>query len=150
MPNTYSQIYIQIVFAVQGRQHFIGEEFRERLQQYITGIVQNKGQKLLAIHCMPDHVHLLISIQPDINISDLVRDVKSNSTSFIKQNFVNTFSWQKGFGAFSYAKSQLQEVAMYISNQPIHHKKRTFREEYIEFLNKFGIDYKEEYLFEFY
>jgi putative transposase len=150
MPNTYSQLYIQVVFNVQGRQHFIAEEFRERLQQYITGIVQHKGQKLLAIYCMPDHIHMLVSIKPDIAVSDLVRDVKANSGSFIKSNLGNTFNWQKGFGAFSYAKSQLNDVAMYISNQPQHHQKRTFREEYIEFLNRYDIQYDEKYLFEFY
>jgi len=150
MPNTYSQLYIHIIFAVQGREYFIIESFRERLQQYITGIVQNKGQKMMAIYCMPDHTHMLVSIKPDIPVSDLVRDVKANASSFIKNQLSATFSWQKGFGAFSYSKSQLNEVANYIANQPLHHKRKTFREEYIEFLKKYEIDYKEEYLFEFY
>jgi putative transposase len=150
MPNTYSQLYIQIIFAVQGRQHFITESFRERLQQYVTGIVQNLGQKLLAIYCMPDHIHLLVSIKPDIAISDLVRDIKSNSSAFVKQNLEQTFSWQKGFGAFSYSKSQLNDVAMYIANQAKHHQKRTFKEEYVKFLNKYEIKYDDRYLFEFY
>jgi putative transposase len=150
MPNTYSQIYVQIVFAVEGRQHFIAESFRERVQQYITGIVQNKGQKLLSIFCMPDHIHILVSIKPNISVSDLVRDVKSNSTAFIKENGINGFSWQKGFGAFSYAKSQMHEVVQYISNQPAHHHKKSFKEEYIAFLNKFEIEFDDKYLFQFY
>jgi putative transposase len=128
MPNTYSQLYIQIVFAVQGREYFIAESFRERLQQYITGIVKNQGQKMLSIYCMPDHTHMLVSIKPDIAISELVRDVKSNSCSFIKNELATTFSWQKGFGAFSYSKSQLNDVARYIASQPAHHQKQTFRE----------------------
>ena len=107
MPNTYSQLYIQIVFAVKGRKAFIKESFREELQKYISGIIAEKKQKLYAIYCMPDHTHILVSIKPDIAISDLVRDIKSNSSSFIKEKeFVKDFSWQTGFGAFSYSKSQ--------------------------------------------
>src|SRR5688500_13969137 len=100
MANTYSQIYIQIVFAVQSRGCFIREPFREELQKYITGIVTNKKQKLYAIYCMPDHVHLLVSMKPDLSVSDMVRDIKSNSSSFIKnKKWMNTFfSWQEGFG----------------------------------------------------
>ena len=151
MPNTYSQLYVQIVFAVKGRQAFIKETFREELQKYISGIIAEKKQKLYAIYCMPDHVHILVSIKPDIAVSDLVRDIKANSSSFIKEkDFVKDFSWQTGFGAFSYSKSQSLNVVDYILNQPDHHKRKTFKEEYIEFLEKFGIDFKEEYLFDFY
>ena len=151
MPNTYSQLYIQIVFAVKGRQSFIKESFRDELQKYISGIIREKKQKLYAIYCMPDHVHILISMKPDMAISDLVRDIKTNSSSFIKEKeFVFNFSWQTGFGAFSYSKSQTQVVVDYILNQPLHHKKKTFKEEYLEFLNKYEIEYKDEYLFEFY
>jgi putative transposase len=152
MANTYSQIYIQIVFAVQGRGCFIKEPFREELQKYITGIVTNKKQKLYAIYCMPDHVHLLVSMKPDLSVSDMVRDIKSNSSSFIKnKKWVNTFfSWQEGFGAFSYSKSQSHDVVNYILNQPQHHRKITFKEEYLEFLKKYEIEYNEKYLFEFY
>ena len=151
MPNTYSQLYIQIVFAVKGRQSFIKESFRDELQKYISGIIREKKQKLYAIYCMPDHTHIFVSIKPDIAISDLVRDVKANSSSFIKEkNFVNNFSWQTGFGAFSYSKSEALNVVEYILNQPEHHKKKTFKQEYIEFLNKFDIEYNEQYLFEFY
>jgi REP element-mobilizing transposase RayT len=152
MANTYSQIYIQIVFAVQGRQCFIKESFREELQKYIAGIVNNKKQKLFAIYCMPDHTHMLVSMKPDLAISDLVGTIKSNSSSFIKgKKWVNDlFSWQEGFGAFSYSKSQSQDVVNYILNQPEHHKKKTFQQEYLEFLKRFEIEYNEKYLFEFY
>ena len=152
MPNTYSQIYIQIVFAVKGRECFIKEPFREELQKYMTGIITNKKQKLYSIYCMPDHTHIFVSIKPDISISDLTRDIKANSSSFVKEKkLVNSsFSWQEGFGAFSYSKSQAQTVNNYTINQPGHHSKKTFREEYMEFLNKFEVDYDEKYLFEFY
>src|SRR5438034_10117186 len=132
MANTYSQIYIHTVFAVKGRECFIKESFREDLQKYITGIVKNKSQKVYAIYCMPDHTHLFVSLKPDIKISDLMRDVKANSSAFIKERkFVPTgFSWQEGYGAFSYSKSQAQNVVDYIINQPAHHKTETFREEY--------------------
>jgi putative transposase len=152
VPNTYSQIYIQIVFAVKGRQNSIKETFREEIQRYMSGIISNKKQKTYAIFCMPDHTHIFVSIKPDIAISDLVRDIKSNSSSFIKEkNFLNnTFSWQDGFGAFSYSKSQSQQVVNYILNQPLHHQKRSFKEEYLEFLKKYEIAYEEKYLFEFY
>src|SRR5687767_14452433 len=116
MPNTYSQIYIQMIFAVKGRECFIKESFREELQKYISGIVSNKKQKLYSIYCMPDHTHLFVSMKPDMAISDLVRDIKSNSSSFIKEKkWVNSlFSWQEGFGAFSFSKSQAKAVVDYI------------------------------------
>ncbi len=150
MPNTYSQIYIQIVFAVKGRENLISKIHREELHKYITGIVQNRGQKMLSIFCMPDHVHLLVGIKPSITISDLVRDIKAGSSNFINQQYyVNgKFNWQEGFGAFSYSKSQIDIVIKYILSQEEHHKKTTFREEYFDFLEKFEIDYDEKYLFE--
>lgn len=152
MANTYSQIYIQIVFAVQDRECFIKEPFREELQKYITGIITKKKQKLYAIYCMPDHTHLLVSMNPDLSVSDLARDVKSNSSFFIKEKkWGNSlFRWQEGFGAFSYSKSQSQDVVNYILNQPEHHSKMTFKEEYFYFLKKYEIDYNEKYVFEFY
>lgn len=152
MPNTYTQLYVQIVFAVQGRMNFIKEEFREELQKYMTGIISNKKQKLYAIYCMPDHTHIFLSMQPDKSVSDIVRDVKSNSSSFLNNNkLVNRyFNWQEGFGAFSYSKSQAPAVVEYILNQKEHHRKKTFKEEYLDFLQKFEIEYNEKYLFEFY
>nr|WP_317165988.1 IS200/IS605 family transposase [Spirosoma arboris] len=122
MANTYSQIYIQIVFAVKGRENLIRESFRDELEKYICGIVTGKNQKALAIYCMPDHTHLLISVKPTISISDLVRDIKANSSGLINdRRFVkNKFHWQEGFGAFSYSKSHLDNVTKYILSQPDH------------------------------
>jgi REP element-mobilizing transposase RayT len=148
MANTYSQIFIQIVFAVKGRQNFITENVREETQKYISGIIASeKKQKLYAIYCMPDHTHILVSIQPDLTISNLVRDIKSNSSSWLKNkfSFLKMFSWQEGFGAFSCSKSQTHKVVNYILNQPQHHKKQTFRQEYVEFLNEFDIEFNDRY-----
>ncbi len=151
MPNTYSQIYVQVVFAVKGRLNLIKESFREELQKYMAGIITEKRQKLLAIYCMPDHVHILISINPDISISELVRDIKSCTTLFIKRKgFCRLFAWQHGFGVFSYSKSHVFNVINYILKQPYHHKAKSFKEEYLNFLNKFEVEYHDKYLFEFY
>ena len=151
MPNTYTQIYIHIVFSVRGRQHFIRENFRQELEKYIAGIINRKKQKLYAIYCMPDHVHILVSLAPNCNISDLVRDIKANSSSFI-QDKTNSpdFRWQTGFGAFSNSQSQLGRVVAYIANQPRHHAKKSFKEEYLEFLEKNELNFRQDYLFEFY
>lgn len=150
MPNTYSQIYIQIVFAVKGRENLISKTNREELQKYITGIVQKREQKLLSIFSMPDHTHILIGMKPSISISDLMRDIKAGSSNFInEQKWVKgKFNWQEGFGAFSYSKSQIDDVIKYILNQEEHHKKISFKEEYINFLRKFEIEYDEKYLFD--
>jgi REP element-mobilizing transposase RayT len=150
MANTYSQIVIQVVFAVKGRQCLISKNNREEVHKYITGIIQNREQKLLAIFCMPDHVHILIGIKPSILISDLVRDIKANSSKFINdKNWIRgKFSWQEGFGAFSYSKRDVDAVINYILNQEEHHNVKTFKEEYIELLNTFEIEYNENYLFE--
>ncbi len=151
MANTYHQLYIQIVFAVKGRKSFIKETFREELQKYISGIIAVKKQKLYAIYCMPDHTHIFLSMNPNIAISDLVRDIKSNSSAFVKSKIeVPGFEWQHGFGAFSYSKSQASAVVNYILNQPEHHKVKTFKEEYIGLLEKFEVEYNDQYLFEFY
>ena len=149
MPNTYSQIYIHIVFAVQGRQNLIHKNHREELHKYITGIVQKRGQKMLSVFCMPDHAHLLTGMKPSISISDLVRDVKAGSSKFINENkwMKGKFNWQEGFGAFSYSRSQIDTVINYILRQEEHHKKRTFKDEYIELLKKFEVEYDEQYLF---
>lgn len=150
MANTYSQIYIQIVFAVKGRQNLIAKENREELHKFITGIVTNREQKLLSIFAMPDHVHILVGMKPSISISDLVRDIKAGSSKFINDSkWINgKFNWQEGFGAFSYSKSNLDNVVKYILNQEEHHKKRTFKDEYLDFLKKFEIEYDEKYVFE--
>lgn len=148
--GTFSQIYIQVVFAVKGRNNLIHKSWEEELYKYITGIVQNNEQKMLAIYGMPDHIHLLIGMKPSCCLSDLVREIKKSSNTFIKEKkFVKSkFEWQSGFGAFSYSYSALDNVIKYILNQKEHHKKKTFKEEYIEFLQKFSVEYKDEYLFE--
>jgi len=150
MADTYSQIYIQIVFSVQNRKALIHESFETELYKYITGIVQNKGQKLIAINGMPDHIHIFIGMKPNCGLSDLVREIKKSSNSFIneKQFTKIPFYWQEGFGAFSYSFSQIDTVVNYIKNQKIHHQTKSFKEEYLEFLEKFKIEYKEEYLFD--
>lgn len=150
MANTYSQIYIQVVFAVKGRQNLISNNWKVELYKYISGIVNNEGQKLIAINGMPDHIHILIGIKPNKSLSDLVRDIKANSSRFINEKkWTNgKFEWQTGFGAFSYSHSQLDNVIRYIENQEEHHKKKTFKKEYLEFLKSFEIDYKNEYIFE--
>src|SRR5690606_35883444 len=143
MPNTYTQIYIQIVFAVEGRQNLISPRHREELQKYITGIVINRKQKLIAIFCMPDHIHLLVGISPTIAISDLVRDIKSGSSNFINEKkwVRGRFNWQEGFGAFSYSRSQIGAVSDYILEQESRHEGRTFRKEYLSLLRKFDVEY---------
>ena len=150
MANTYSQIYIQIVFSVKGRANLISSKNREELHKYITGIVTKRDQKLLSIFAMPDHTHLLVGLKPNISISDLVRDIKAGSSKFITEsNWVKgKFSWQEGYGAFSYSRNQIDNVINYILNQEDHHKKKSFKEEYIDFLQNFEIDYNEQYLFE--
>jgi putative transposase len=152
MANTYTQIHIHIVFAVKARTNRIPMESTDRISKYITGIVHEKGQKMITIKCMPDHLHLLIGQRPNIALSDLVRDVKSCSTAFIKKEHLAspTFSWQEGFGAFSYAKSDIPVVARYIEKQEEHHQKRSFREEYLDILTKFEVDYDPQYVFEWY
>ncbi len=150
MADTYSKIYIHVVFAVKGRQSLISQKWDDELYSYITGIVKNKGQKLIRINGMPDHLHLLIGIKPDLALSALVRDIKSNSSRFINdKKWINgKFEWQQGFGAFSLSHSQLTAAIKYIDNQKEHHKKSTFREEYENFLKKYELEYKSQYLFD--
>ena len=151
MPNTFSQIYIQVIFAVKNRDSLINPEWEERLYKYITGIVLNKEQKMLAINGISNHLHFLIGMKPTCCLSDLVREIKKSSNDFIKESRFTkfTFNWQEGFGAFSYSHSQLNKVISYIANQKQHHKKKTFKEEYIELLRKFKIEFDAKYLFEF-
>jgi REP element-mobilizing transposase RayT len=153
MANTYTQLYIQIVFAVQGRQSLIPKAHKDEFYKYITGIVQDerRDHKLLIINGMPDHVHMLIGLKPRQALSDLVRDVKASSSGFIKEKrwLRGRFSWQEGFGALSYSRSHLDRVVKYIANQEEHHRKRTFKEEYLKTLKAFDIDYDERYIFTF-
>ena len=149
MANTYTQIYLHVVFAVEGWQSLIAPEHNAELQKYITGIVSSRKHKLIAINNMPDHLHLLVGMRPDSSLSDLVRDVKAGSSKFINEKrwVSGRFSWQEGFGAFSYSRSQLGAVIRYIENQQKHHAKRTFREEYVELLEKFEVKYDRRYIF---
>jgi len=150
MANTYTQLYVHLVFAVMGRASLISPKWKVDLYKYITGIVTNKQQKLMAINGMSDHIHILISTKPDCNLSDLVRDIKANSSKHInEQSWVNSrFEWQKGFGAFSVSSSQVDRTVKYIENQEKHHGRKTFKEEYIEFLNTYDVDFDERYIFE--
>ena len=150
MASTFSQIYIQVVFAVKGRQSLIHYSWEEELYKYITGIIRNKEQKLLAINGVSDHIHILIGMKPSCCLSDLVREIKKSSNEFINEKKFSKFKfqWQEGYGAFSYSHSALDNVIAYIQNQKEHHKKQSFKEEYKAFLTKFQIEFKDEYLFE--
>ncbi len=152
MAGTFSQIYIQIVFAVKNRDSLITSHWEEELYKYITGIVTHKEQKMLAINGMPDHIHFLIGMRPSCCLSDLIREIKKSSNDFIKEKKFTSFKfeWQSGYGAFSYSHSNLNNVINYIMNQKEHHKNKTFKEEYIEFLQKFEIEHDEKYLFDWF
>lgn len=149
MANTYTQIYIHAIFAVQSRQCLINSEHNDELQKYICGVVSAQKSKVIAINNMPDHLHILLGLQPDLALSDLIRDIKANSSGFInKRRWVTgRFNWQEGFGAFSYSRSQIGQVIRYIENQQKHHATRTFREEYVQLLEKFGVEFDDRYIF---
>src|SRR5215204_5033079 len=149
MAGTFSQIYIQIVFAAQGRQNLLQKEWRDEVFKYISGIIKNKGQKPLIVNGVEDHVHVFVGLKPAMALSDLVRDVKNNSSNFINDHawIKGKFSWQEGYGAFSYSHSQIENVYNYILNQEMHHHKQTFQEEYMDLLKKFEIEHDVKYLF---
>jgi REP-associated tyrosine transposase len=151
MANTYTQIYIQVVFAVQGRQCLIQPDHKEEIYKYITGILTNQGQKMLQINGVADHVHLLIRMKPNIALSDLVRDIKAGSSKFINEKrwIKGRFNWQEGFGAFSYSHSQLDKIIRYIKQQERHHKQNSFESEYLALLRKFDIAFEDRYVFNF-
>lgn len=150
MANTYTQIYVHIVFSVKGRQNLLCKDWREDLFNYMGGIVNAKGQKIFAIGGVADHIHLLISLKPNTTISDIVRDIKSNSSKWINENkFVKgKFQWQEGFGGFSCSKAHVDSTIGYIRNQDLHHKTISFKEEYMNLLKEFNIDFDDKYLFE--
>lgn len=151
MANTYSQIYIQTVFAVDGRLSLIRPDFKEELYKYMTGIVRNNGQKLIAINGMSDHIHILIGLKPAMALADLVRNIKADSSVFVnRQRRVHgRFNWQEGYGAFSYGHSQLETVIRYIQNQEQHHRRRTFKDEYLAWLKRFEVPFEQKYIFKF-
>lgn len=149
MVNTYTQIYIQYVFAVQNRISLIKNEWKDELYKYMTGIINQHEHKLLSIGGMTDHIHALVSMHPKQAPSDLMYELKRSSSLWINENkfVVGKFSWQEGFGAFSYSQSQISRVSKYIENQETHHKKKTFREEYLDFLKAFNIEFDERYVY---
>jgi REP element-mobilizing transposase RayT len=150
MANTYTQIYIHIIFAVKNRDALISRIWKERLHKYITGIIKNQGHKLIAINTMPDHSHIFIGMKPDTALSNLVRDVKRDSTNFINNEIrlPFKFQWQEGFGAFSCSHSQIDTIAKYIMNQEKHHRYKIFSEEYEGMLKEYAIKYDNRYIFE--
>lgn len=148
MANTFSQIYLHIIFSVKDRERLIKVSYRTELYKYISQIVINKGQKLIVINGTEDHLHLVISINPNLSCSELVKSIKISSTKWINEKgFLRTkFQWQEGFGVFSYSKSQMNTLIDYVNNQEEHHKRKTFKEEYIELLKKFEIEFDEKYV----
>lgn len=149
MANTYTQIHLQFVFAVKHRYGLIDASFKEELYQYITGIIKNNNHKLLCINGMPDHVHILIGMRPTQSISDLLQDIKGNSSKWINEKkFLKVkFEWQEGYGAFSYSKSEINSVIKYIQNQEEHHTTKSFQEEYLQILKDFDVEFDERYIF---
>jgi putative transposase len=152
MANTYTQCYIHLVFAVKNRDALIKKEWKDELEKYITGTIQSFKHKLLAIGSMPDHIHIFIGYDLNQRIPDLVEEIKTSSNAWIRTKKFSKFKfeWQKGYGAFTHSRSQLDTVIKYINNQEQHHQKKSFKEEYLEILNKNEIAYKDEYLFDFF
>lgn len=149
MPNTYTQIHLHFIFAVQNRLSVIQKEWKDALYQYITGIVQNNKHKMIIINGMPDHLHIVIGMRPTQSVSDLLQDIKGSSSKWIndKKLVKDKFQWQEGFGAFSYSRSALPKLTEYVKNQEAHHQKKTFLQECKEFLNAFEVEYDERYIF---
>ena len=149
MAGTFYQIYIQFVFAVHGRESLLHKTWRDEVFKYMSGIIKGKNQKSIIVNGVSDHVHVLVGLRPSVRICDLVRDIKNNSSRFIneKKFLQGKFEWQDGYGAFSYSRSQIDNVYKYIENQEAHHRKRTFKEEYLDLLKKFEVEYNEKYLF---
>lgn len=152
MADTYTQCYVHLVFAVKNRNALIKKVWKNELEMYITGIVQNHKHKLLSIYAMPDHIHIFIGYNINHLIPNLVEEIKTSSNSWIKNNNLSNFKfeWQKGYGAFTHSHSQINTVINYIINQEIHHQKRKFRDEYMELLRKNEVEFKDEYVFTFF
>jgi len=152
MANTYTQLYTQYVFSVKGRENLINEQFRDELEKVMCGIITNNKCKTYAIYSNPDHTHIFNGMHPTISPSKLMEQVKSGSSNWLnnKKYIPGKFAWQDGYGAFTYSKSQIDQVVKYVLNQPEHHKKQSFKDEYLSFLKKFAVDYDPKYLFEWY
>jgi REP element-mobilizing transposase RayT len=151
-PAVYSQVYVHLVFSPRGRDACIPEEIQKEVYSYISKIITNKNHKSLNINGMSDHIHILAGLNPSVSISDLVRDIKRSSSLYInvRKLVPKKFQWQEGYGVFSYSRSHLPIISNYIENQKTHHQKRTFKEEYLEFLEKYEVPYEEQFLFQFY
>jgi REP element-mobilizing transposase RayT len=151
-PNVYTQIYIQLVFSPKYRNALLHEQIRPIVFSYISGIVDEMSHKSIAVNGMPDHVHILLGLDPKISISDTVRDIKRSSSLFINSHHLcpYKFEWQEGYGGFSYGRSNLDKIYKYILNQEKHHQKKAFKTEYLEFLDKFNVPYENQYLFQFF
>lgn len=152
MANTYTNCYVHLVFAVKNRDALIKKSWKNELEKYITGIIQNHKHKMLAIGSMPDHIHIFIGYNVNQLIPDLVEEIKTSSNVWIKLNKLSNFKfeWQKGYGAFTHSRSQIDQVINYIIGQEEHHRKKSFREEYLEILVKNEIEFRDEYLFDFF
>ena len=150
MANTYTQLFVHIIFSPKGRKNVIPPQIKENIHKYITGIIQKRKNKLIAINSMPDHIHIFAGLNPEQSVSNLVRDIKRASTEYLKSNNLlsSNFYWQSGYGAFTYSLSQIDNVIKYINNQEMHHKKKSFYEEYLEFLEKFKIQFDKKYVFD--
>ncbi|MEZ4776260.1 MAG: IS200/IS605 family transposase [Bacteroidia bacterium] len=152
MSDSYTQLHVQLVFAVKYRQALIRKSWKNKLHAYITGVVQNNGHKMVSINSMPDHIHILIGYRPSQLLGNLVENIKTSSNKWIKASGLSwhPFAWQNGYGAFSYSRSQIPAIARYIENQENHHRKQSFREEYLGLLKSMDILYDERYVFEFF
>ena len=150
MANTFTQLYVHLIFAVKGRENIISSKFKDELYKYICGIVNVNHQKVYSINAMPDHVHILLSTKPNCLLSDLMRDIKASSSKWINDNkfVIGKFQWQEGFGAFSVSQSQVDKVIAYINNQEKHHQKLSFKEEYTGLLKSYKIEFDEKYIFD--
>src|SRR5688572_15708092 len=148
MANTYFQIYLHFVFAVKNRHCLVERKYKHELHKYITGLAQNRKAKMLAVHCMPDHIHIFVGFDPSVLISNFVKEIKVESNEFIngKKWIKGKFSWQLGYGVFSYSRSQIGNVITYIDNQEKHHQKKSFKYEYLMILKKFDVSFQEKYL----
>jgi len=149
MANTYSQVYIQCVFAVKYRDAIIHQEWRQTLLGVIGNLINETGCKTIVVNGVEDHVHCFIGLKPVLSISELMKEVKAKSSKYINDHHLvkRRFEWQEGYGVFSYSHSQIDSVYQYISNQETHHKKKTFKEEYLAFLEKFDVPFDEQYIF---
>ncbi|MCA1752494.1 MAG: transposase [Flavobacteriales bacterium] len=152
MANTYRSVLLQYVFAVKGRHNLLHKSWRDEVFRYMTGIIEAKGQKSIIVNGVSDHVHVLVGVKPPFEMDAFIRDVKNNSSKFINKKgwLPRKFSWQSGYGIFSYSQDQIHRLYEYILNQEAHHAKKSFKEEYIQLLKDFEIEYEEKYLFEWY